>query len=103
MNKIKTIQAIIFGSMLIYVGIIMFAPDYETIALEKAWGELSYEDSIIISDYLETYTEYIDLRQDALTSAYTLFFWIMLIGIAYQTHLVFSRDTSEKRIKEKSS
>lgn len=95
--KIKTVQAIITISMLIYMSVILIAPDYESIAIEKAWADLSYTDSIVISDFFDNYEKYIDPSANSIDTITIISFWVMILGIVYQTSIVFSLDTHERR------
>lgn len=89
-NNIKKAQAIVIISMLMYLGVIFFTPDFEAMASEKAWDELSYSDYVIVSNFMDAYTSYIDYKANIVDTSCIILFWIMVLGILYQTHIIFS-------------
>ena len=93
-RRLKLLQILVLVSMLCYLGPYWVTPDYTEPALEKAFDELSYEDSLIVSEFFDNYFGYIDPISDRIDNFSVVFGFIMIALIIETTRSTYRLDES---------
>ena len=88
-KKMKRNQAIIAISLSLFLGIYMIAPDYDTIALEKASDKLSYEELRTVLKYYDYFEDYLSPKSNVVDTFGICFYYIFVLSTFYQTKLFF--------------
>ena len=102
MDKIQKLKIAQTALLIAYFGAIAFfwlPPDYNTIAFEKAYDDLSYEDYLVVLDFYDNWDRYTDSNAIIIDNIATGLSLVAVGSIILTSWYIYSLDTNDSQLK----
>ena len=98
-QKLKLAQTVLLGAYFGAIALLLISPDYSTIAFEKAYDDLSYEDYLVVLDFYDNWDRYTDSNAIIIDNIATGSSFVMLGSMILTSWYIYSLDTNDSQLK----